>query len=158
MNSESASKGFKTFILTLAISLIVFSGIYYLVTNYASEKSFIAASDTEVSYKKTTDDSQKSELDTPKVAEVQGVTDTQPNPFKELAEKDDLGVAPQEVLAGADVTETTQSTTAVPQTGAFGITLGLVFSFILFGIGLFVVYLNPRNLAISSFEKKVTRQ
>jgi len=153
MNSETASKGFKTFILTLAISLIVFSGIYYFVTNYASDQSFVAVSDTEVSYKKSTEEVEKES--------VQGTTDSRSNSFKELIEKDDLGVAPQQVLAGAEiaeVTETTESTTAVPETGAFGITLGLVLSFVLFGAGLFVVYLNPRNLAISGFEKKVTRQ
>jgi len=148
MNSESASKGFKTFILTLAISLLVFSGIYYVVTNYASEKSFMAVSDTEVSYNTVSMEEDE---------EVRGVYDSRSS-FGELAAMKDLDAAPQQVLAGADVVEeTTQSTTAVPETGVFGVTLGLFVSFLLFGVGLFVVYLNPRNLAISSFEKRVTR-
>ena len=53
MNSQSAKNGFRTFILTLSVSLIVFSLIYYAISNTSdsSKKSLeFSSADKETAY------------------------------------------------------------------------------------------------------------
>jgi len=139
---ENAGKSFKTFVLTLSISLIVFSVVYYVMTINSSKQE---AFDNPLG-------------DTAAVKEVAGVSDTSKSVFKEIASKNP-GVMPKEVLAGstvADTTQTTQSTT-VPQTGTVSITVGLFVALVMFLSALIIVSSNPRRLALLSFEKNATR-
>lgn len=138
---ENAGKSFKTFMLTLSISLIVFSGVYYLLTmNSSSPESH------EVS---VVDKSGQG---------AQVASDTQRSVFKEIAAKtpEVMGGA---VLAGAtgpDITQTTQSGGNL-NTGMFSVTVGLFGSLALFLTALVVVSRNPRKLALISFEKSTTK-
>lgn len=148
MNSESAKNGFKTFILTLSVSLILFSVIYYVVTGSSDSSNFQADITEETPLAQNA-------LPTSE-EEVKGVATTA-SAFGELAKKDPQAkpmIASGAVLAGSDTTnQTTQSTS--PDTGIVEITLGLVISFILFVLGFYVVFLNPRKLALNSFEKSI---
>jgi hypothetical protein len=143
---ENAGKSFKTFVLTLSISLIVFSGIYYAMTINSSQESF----DNPLSDKS---------IDT---EEVKGVTTEEKTVFSEIASKDP-GVRPKEVLAGSTVvttaTETTQTTQSAttPQTGTFSVTVGLILSLAMFLGTIIFVSNNPRRLALSSFEKNALK-
>ena len=121
MNSKKqAQKGFKTFILTLAISLAVFSGIYYIIN----------VEDDSPVMKTTSEDESTNVLDA-RVAETAnnneetlGEKSERPEEesvFADLAVAKSVGVGEEDtdetgaVLAGADVGETTEST--VPDTG-----------------------------------------
>lgn len=162
-----AQKGFKTFIITLLVSLVVFSAIYYVV-NSSTEDSM----DTVV--QPTNERSQQQQLRAPtnnansnEEAEVaaasvknvaMGESKTE-SPFEELAEAKTptrIGGAPiqeRAVLAGADGPETSQAT--VPDTGLFGPTFGIIFSATALSIAAYLIFAGPRKLALSSFEKKV---
>lgn len=149
---DQAKKGLSTFVLTLSISLIVFSTIYYLMTTKSSETE------------ETT--SPISALVTDEGAvepEVQGDS-SQTTIFGEIASRDPKDSYKQ-VLAGADeitdpttttVTQTSQSNSNL-DTGVTSITFGLVFSLVLFVSTILFVSKNPRKLALSTFEKNTTK-
>ncbi len=142
---ENAGKSFKTFVLTLSVSLIVFSGVYYAMTMNSSQESF----DTPLSDKSVVKE------------EVKGAT-TQKTIFSEIASKDP-GVQPKEVLAGSTVattaTTTTETTTSAAnlQTGTFSVTVGLILSLAMFLGTIVFISNNPRRLALTSFEKNALR-
>ena len=136
----SAASSFRTFILTLSISLIVFSAIYYVMSD--------SGMDTDVFENSLSDSSIMEES-------VKGTSSE--SVFGEIAAKE-----PEEqsrfVLAGADeVVETTESTTTVPETGILSVTTGLFVAVILFVAALIVVASNPRKLALNTFEKTATK-
>lgn len=139
--NTSAASSFRTFILTLSISLIVFSAIYYVMSSSGMdtdvfENSLSDSSVTEKSVKGTSSESV----------------------FGEIATREPETQA-RFVLAGTDeVEETTQSTTTVPETGILSVTTGLFGALIFFIAGIIVVALNPRKLALDTFEKTVTRE
>jgi hypothetical protein len=138
-NSTIAKNGFKTFILTLAVCLIVFSVIYYIQTD-SSNKVNIESTD-KVSQAK--EDASK---------QVASAADT--SVFKAIT-NDKTQVPTKAVLGSATTTETTQST--VPTTGITEITYAFVVSL---GITLFGVYLfvyEPRRRALLDFERKVKK-
>lgn len=139
--NTSAASSFRTFILTLSISLIVFSAIYYVMSS--------SGMDTDVFENSLSDSSIKEES-------VKGVS--QESVFGDIAIKEPE-TQPRFVLAGVDeVQETTQSTTSVPVTGISSITMGLFGALIFFVAGLIVVASNPRKLALDTFEKTVTKE
>ena len=116
MNSTTqAQKGFKTFILTLVVSLLVFSTLYVLINNDTSAETLGVANS-----------------DSPK-AKVEGSV------FEELANKQ-VSVEPKEVLAGADEADVPETT--VPDTGVSGPTLGILFSTVLLVVAW---YLNTKT-------------
>jgi len=140
---ENAGKSFKTFVLTLSVSLIIFSVVYYVMSvNSSNQESFDNSLSDNVVEK-----------------EVKGVE--QKSVFNEIASKDP-GVQAKEVLAGstvattAEVQQTTQSAADL-QTGTFSITAGLFVALIIFLSTLVFVLNNPRKLALSSFEKNALR-
>lgn len=134
-SSDQAQKGFKTFILTLSMSLIVFSVVYYLISNSSAPEDLNANIDSAVSYEVEKDSAQV---------------------FGDLADKQ-ANESQKAVLAGttSSDTETTQSTTPVPDSGMFGVTVGLFTSLLVFATGLFIIYKDPRKLALATFEKKI---
>ncbi len=156
MNSDSAKSGFKTFILTLSISLIVFSVIYYLVTN-GSEDSNTAAYQASVAPAAVTEEPKAvlgAEAETPSAVEAE-----ESSVFGDLAEADvkTPSTGSAAVLAGATSSPTTQTTSSVPETGLVGITAGLLISLVFFLTGMYYISSNPRKAALSGFEKKVLK-
>jgi hypothetical protein len=161
MNSKTqAQKGFKTFILTLAISLAVFSGIYYIIN----------AEDDSAVMKTVVEDESANVLDarvdevTTNEAETLGEKterkDETESVFAELAGAKNLAVGKESkdedkesgsVLAGADVVETTEST--VPDTGIAGPTTGIILTLVILSLVIYIYFVGPRKLALSSFEK-----
>lgn len=144
---DSAGKSFRTFVLTLSISLIVFSTVYYLMTSSSSSSDSLDGSLGSIG--------RVSQSDQPS---VKGESDSQKSVFKEIADTDP-GTTPRQVLAGAtEVTtqQTTQSTTSL-DTGVTSITVGLFSALALFIVALFIVHNNPRRLALTSFEKNTVR-
>jgi hypothetical protein len=181
-NSTQAKNGFKTFIITFGISLLVFGFFYYLLSDVSVENISIEdQSANTVGYTKPV----TAEKATPKrpanvVAEtpttsgpryagpaptVAGVTDSraqvenkEDSPFGKLSESKPK-VNPTGVLAGSDATttETTQSTAPVPETGDFMMTAALVASLGLLAFFVYLIFLNPRRYALSKFEEDVLR-
>jgi hypothetical protein len=145
-NSESAKKGFRTFILTLSISLMVFSAVYYVLTTYTPQNEQTENQTAAV----TKEESVQSQ-------DVQGAKDEK-TVFGEIAGKKPQ-TRPQEVLAGAtSAPQTTQSTTSVPTTGYIEMTVGLILSLTLFVGAMVYNLMNPRKLALSRFEKKALKK
>ncbi len=143
MNNAQAKNGFKTFIITLSISLVAFSALYYFITDASPEISI--------------------EDDNVEVSAVDVVNKEDSSVFETIAMESKTvpaGSPQAAVLAGTDVVdpvETTQSTTPVPNTGSTQITMGLLASFIILSLGTYLIKLGPRNLALASFEKRVKR-
>lgn len=140
--AEQAQKGFKTFILTLSISLIVFSAVYYFITN---SSAISATPDIESDSQMT-----KSKEPADKTAEATTV-------FGSLAAQKITDVQPQAVLAGSDVASEPTQSTGTPQGGVVSITVGLITSIAIFLFGMFVIANDPRRTAIRSFEDKFTQ-
>lgn len=153
---DQARKGLSTFVLTLSISLIVFSTIYYLMTTKSSEP--------EESYNPvgmvTVDEENNG-------GDVKGKS-SESTVFGDIASADP-NTSYGQVLAGADeaddtttatttttVTQTTQSNSSL-NTGVTSITIGLVFALVLFIATLVFVSRDPRKFALSTFEKKTTK-
>ncbi len=162
MNSTQAQKGFKTFIITLLVSFVVFSAVYYLA-NQISSRDYANDLANDLSMQVASQDapsatvSDGAVLGTETVSEPQQPTvpvqDDQPSVFKELANQKP-NVQPKFVLAGS----TSESTTPpVPETGSTGITLGLAFSTVVFAAGVYWISKDPRKNALKAFEDNVTK-
>ena len=144
----NAGKGFGTFVLTLSVSLIIFSTVYYFMTSNSSESNGVDMSSnngdevvSDFNVKKEESSKEKGEKSV----------------FGEIAASDPTTFPKKEVLAGATVAqETTQSSTSL-NTGLTSITVGLFSALALFVFTLIFVYNNPRKLALSTFEKKTTK-
>jgi hypothetical protein len=151
--TEQAKNGFKTFILTFSISVLVFGAFYYLVS--ASTASDVDIEKSNVMGVTSIDDTGST------VSE--GTTSS---PFEELV-RNTPDVQPAAVLSGADegaplggplddgsTSQTTQST--VPETGMVGMTVAFSFSVMLLGLFAYIIFINPRKYALSKFEKSMS--
>ena len=144
MNEHTARNGFKTFILTLGISILFFGAIYFLVNSATDTKESIEDNNVQTS------NSQASVLAT---TDSQGsVDEEQPTVFAEIS-KNKPDVKVKAVLAGA--TQSTQST--VPETGSTGITFGFMMGMSLLSLAVYIIAKGPRKSALASFEEDVTR-
>ena len=144
----NAGKSFGTFMLTLSVSLIVFSTVYYFMTSRSSESDKIDMS-------ASGEDTVVSDFNVQK--EENSVEESDASVFGKIAAKDPTTFPKEEVLAGSTVAqETTQSDTSL-NTGITSITIGLFSALALFILTIVFVYNNPRKLALSTFEKKTTR-
>jgi hypothetical protein len=151
------TKGLSTFILTLSISLIIFSAAYYLMT-----------------YKS----SQPENSSDPSVANVVVKEEESNNPVTDASGGDKTvfgsiasakpNTAYRQVLSGSDAVpsgtqvddvSTTPQTTASAnlETGVTSVTVGLILSFVLFAFTMVFVYKDPRKIALSTFEKKASK-
>lgn len=158
MNTKTqAQKGFKTFLLTLVISLAVFSGLYYMINSGLGGNS-----QSEQIAKPTTNEpveQMQPQTQQPKQNETLGDTSTrtEESVFGGMVE-DKPDVPPKQVLAGADdasgTTEETPQAT-VPVTGFSTPTFGIVVSILALSLALYLLFIGPRNFALSSFEKRV---
>ncbi len=182
MNSNNqAQKGFKTFILTLVISLIVFSAIYYIVNSDTGsseapiKETSVIESKTESAKSSTLGDASlranpapekvvKEEVAGAKTEEV-SIDDDSTSVFEELATTN-MNVEAQAVLAATDEEDeneemapvapaVTTPESTVPDTGIFGPTFGIFFSAIALGLFAYFAFLGPRKMALESFEKEV---
>lgn len=130
-NTQTAKNGFKTFAITLVVSLAVFGLFYYVLS--AGTKT----PDIEKETSSTVTDSKNT------------LALSVASPFKDLSQNK-MDVKRKVVLS-----ESTQSTTSVPETGGESITIGLIISSVILFLGFYVVYVGPRKYALNSFEKKV---
>lgn len=133
-NSYQAKSGLKTFILVFLISLGIFSLFYYLTSS-------------------TSEDVDIENYSAPR-EDILGETDEK-SPFEDLSKQE---MEPSKVLAGADIRETTQSTTPVPDTGVASITFALISGIVILSLGIYTLWSNPRRAALTTFEKKMTSQ
>jgi len=157
-NNYQAQKGFKTFLVTLVISLGIFVAVYY-VTSYPSYKIDIEEStggrlvgrtdvtETELAVAPVSEEKSPfgqlndTEIDVPRRVVLAGV-DENITP--------DVPTVPDETLPTELPSDTSEST--VPDTGSFAMTISLFSSLCMLGAGLYYIYLGPRKLALKSFE------
>ena len=184
--NEQAQKGFKTFILTLSISLIVFSVIYYLISNNSNfeqnsdlvgdssnTQPVVNAEAAEVVQPEAPAEIVEAPTE-PQVDETVAVAAVEEEVTEALvaeAESEVAGIATEASVFEqlASQTGTTRQTGAVlagasessqstvPVTGVTSVTFGLIASLVIFfGVMLFMSK-DPRRFAMSGFEKKMTR-
>ena len=148
-----STKGLSTFVLTLSISLIVFSAIYYFMTTKASTSEYDAFNVSVIDEKKSEESSSK--------PVSQKNTDEGNSVFGKLASSSQDSNSGQ-VLAGTDVVETEvpaevpQTTQSNLETGVTSITFGLISALALFVSGMVFIHKGPRKAALSTFEKNIT--
>lgn len=170
MNNNTNQKGFKTFVLTLSISLIVFSIIYYFVSesqlvndeivledSQSKMQSMNAKEEPKSEFKQLAD----AKIQVPERAVLAGATTVGGEEIPTATTKTTTTPTTPTTTTSTtskttEVSETTQA--AVPQTGVTEVTLGLMFSALAFLAGIIVISKNPRHLALESFEKKVTKR
>lgn len=147
-NNYQAKNGFKTFIITLSVSIFVFSSIYYLVAQGFNKDT----TETSIEAAPTTTTQVQQNL-------------TGDSVFGEISKKSMENVTPQvagasdekpQVLAGSDVNETTQST--VPDTGSNTMFVAFVIAMSAIALGAYVFLIGPRKFALGSFEKRVIKE
>lgn len=149
MNDYTAKNGFKTFVLTLGISLLFFGLVYFLlnantgVTETIDDAKLITSNEEVLG---TT-----SEVAQEQVKEDVPVEE-KPTVFGEIAKNKPIVAAPA-VLAGA--TQATQST--VPVTGSTSVTVGFMAAVSLLAFSAYIMVKGPRKAALHSFERDVTR-
>jgi hypothetical protein len=143
MNDQTAKAGFKTFVITLGVSLALFGVLYYFISASTTKESNIE--NTEVSENNSNAlavaTTETVPTDTTKKDERAAV-------FDELTKN-----APSAVLAASS-----QSTTSVPVTGSTEITIALLSALGLLGYGALVYIKNPRRAAIENFENSITKR
>lgn len=132
--SQQAKDGFKTFIITLSFSLVVFSAIYYIFTG--SQKKPGIEEDT-----LSTTDSR--------------VLSSQTSVFEKMSEEK-LDVKSPAVLSGAGTfPEATQST--VPATGS-NMPVSLILSLGALTFSAYILILGPQKFALRDFEERTTKR
>ena len=150
-SEQQAKNGFKTFVVTLSVSLVLFGALYYLVTDYPEEIDIETASVTkedEVAYNgdKTAEFAVKGISD--KATSENSDEDTVFGKINQQA----VNAQPSVVMAGAE--ESTEST--VPDTGSEQV-LGIAMSMVFFSGALYILLTGPRKFALSGFEKDMTK-
>ncbi len=152
-NRHQAQNGFKTFVLTLLISLGVFGVVYY-ITSYPTHTIDIdehTRSEETLGYEDSSpfaelnrEDSSVPRRDV--LAEMEG-------PENEEALGEDLHQ--EEQTAEEETVTATGEATPVPDTGVAGLTISLFASLLVLAAGLTYIYLGPRSLALKSFEDDI---
>lgn len=153
-----STKGLSTFVLTLSISLIVFSAIYYFMTTKTSVSEY---DDFNVGVVNETEPESTplTEKNTDEESSVFGkLASSSPDSYsgQVLAGTDAVeSEVPTEVPAEvpAEVSETTQSNL---ETGVTSITFGLISALALFISGMVFIHKGPRKVALNTFEKNIT--
>lgn len=180
MNSrKQAAKGFKTFLLTLVISLIVFSGIYYVINSQEDNNSYYEPTQTSENEGVL---GSENKADTPQTKEDYEDTSTvkEESVFADLASQK-MDREGQQVLAESDSVDTTATIdteptidttvtiedtvdtvavaeSTVPDTGISGPTMGLIMTIVIMGFAAYIMFLGPRNVALHNFEKDTVEE
>lgn len=162
---SQSTKGLSTFVLTLSISLIVFSAIYYMMTTNSTSQEDYEDYKVEVVSESKVSEEDYSQPVTENTASVKTTAKSEKEEdstvFGKLASASPEDYKGQ-VLAGTDplpsdsAPEVQQTTASNLETGVTSITVGLISSFILFISAMVFIYRNPRKLALNTFEKKIT--
>ncbi len=147
-NSEVAKNGFKTFLITLLLTLVLFSVVYYLASDSSLKVDIEKSDSAKVTSVK-------------KVAAVAGSTagsNTSTDGSKDASKESVFETLNKQKTAsplvlGAASEETTQST--VPATGATEVTYGFVLSLSVAAFGFYMLVVNPRKKALARFERDV---
>lgn len=182
MNTNSQAKnGLKTFIITFSISVLVFSALYFMVSETSVDS--VSISDSSISsknaQKKTPGDNEavmgiysiketgSAEPTTTSVTQATDGAMEEPSVFASLVtgagDSESVGgVNTPAVLAaaaggGGGVIQTTQTTAPVPVTGSTSVTLGLLISLTLFTFVFYNFFMNPKSYIKTRFEKKILR-
>lgn len=164
-NAQQAKNGFKTFVITFVISVFVFGIFYYVISDVSTEDLNIESKSGNVM-----GSTKPVDAPTPQVAGTSVVAEDAPAQVEEVASEEltktqspfgSLAAAKMDVqggvvLAGAD--ESTQSTTPVPDTGDFSMTIAIVSSLALFSFFAYMLFMNPRKYALSRFEKDISEK
>ena len=140
---QQAKGGFKTFVVTLSVSLLLFGALYYLITGFSQEIDIESPDTTTVVYNASDVENES----------VMGAS-TQNSVFSEIAQAP-VNAQPATVLAAGDVAETTEST--VPSTGSNTL-LGVTMAIASFSAAAYVLLIGPRKLALSGFERDITEE
>jgi len=152
-----STKGLSTFVLTLSISLIVFSAIYYFTTTGTSTSDYDGVSVGVVDEEKL----EEEPAPQPTTMNTESKIDTESSVFGQLASSSRDSYSGQ-VLAGTDTIisgsepEVKQTTQSNLETGVTSITFGLISALALFISGMVFIYKGPRKAALSTFEKNIT--
>jgi hypothetical protein len=154
-NSAQAKNGFKTFIATLVISLILFGVIYYLLTGgtgvISIESDPVGVSEGAVAQLIETDEESES---------VFGSLARQSVPRGAvLSETDEADFVYMDDFLNemATMEQASPSTVPVPETGFSGMTYALIISSMISVLGIYLLIIEPRRRALSGFERKVLR-
>lgn len=146
-SEQQAKNGFKTFVVTLSVSLLLFGALYYLITGFSQEID-IEGSSTPVAYNTAP------ATNTYYNASNENVKGTTTTVFSTIADKP-VNARPATVLASATTAaESTEST--VPNTGSNTL-LGTIMAVGSFSAALYVLMLGPRKFALSGFEREITK-
>lgn len=154
---EQAKNGFKTFIITLSVSLVIFSSVYYLLGNFTDK---VDIEDFDVDNKVAVKENKVKGTPSENLDE---------NPFEKLNNTSPqvlAGIDETEESTGTTTTDTTTATTtdeteestesAVPETGSTTL-IGSILSIGFFSLALFVILSGPRKTALSKFENSMLR-
>jgi uncharacterized surface anchored protein len=135
-NSQQALNGFKTFIMTLSVSLLLFGVVYYVAT-YDTAGTFDIESGVEA------------EAATGETYASVPEGTTRESPFADL-NRPRPDVEQPAVLGGSDATPST-----VPETGTDNITFFLFISMIITTLGAYLLVFAPRQRALENFERRI---
>ena len=166
-SKEQAKKGFKTFLLTLVISLVIFSGIYYVINTEDESGQYGDLDKSEESIEVLGAESSKEEV----IEEESVFADLAGNKMDDQSTQVLAGSDSVDTTSTLDTTDTTTATTTtttettdttavatvaestVPDTGVSGPTTGVVLTLIILGFAAYIMFLGPRNVALHNFEK-----
>jgi hypothetical protein len=161
MNPETQAKnGFKTFIVTLSVSLVVFSALYYVVNDVSGN---VDIEDYQAIEKKAVAFEVEKEVKGAKTESAFGLL-ANTTPLEEpqvLAGTDDATTTTDTTTATTTTTttattdETVEST--VPETGSATL-MGTLVSVGLFSVALYFILVGPRKFALASFEDRAANQ
>lgn len=155
-----STKGLSTFVLTLSISLIVFSAIYYFMTTKTSTSEYDDfrvgvveenGFEEEPVSQPISDSTQEQPVNDTSVFGKLASASPDSNSGQVLAGTDTAGSEVSEMPT--EVPETTQSNL---ETGVTSITFGLISALALFISGMVFIHKGPRKAALSTFEKNIT--
>jgi len=146
---NEAQKGFKTFILTLSVSLIVFSIVYYFISDTQSGNDIAKEQTTEEVQAAVTEDLEEDTVFS-KIASAPVATTSR-------AVLAGTTTSPTAVGTTSATTSPTVPETTVPATGVTQLTWGFFVSLLAFALGFIVISRNPRGLALEHFERKMLK-
>ncbi len=154
------TKGLSTFILTLSISLIIFSAAYYLMTyksNQLENSSDPSISNVFVKEEESSNPVTDASSDTSKDKTVFGsIASAKPNTeYRQVLSGSDAVPSGTYVSDASTAPQTT--TSASLETGVTSVTVGLVLSLVLFAFTMVFVYKDPRKIALSTFERNASK-
>ncbi|HSX39766.1 MAG TPA: hypothetical protein VLI92_04240 [Candidatus Saccharimonadales bacterium] len=149
-NSQVAKNGFKTFIVTLVVSLVLFSVLYYYLAGSTKDVD-IENKDLHVAKNSTV--AMVAPTAAPSAPSVTADDSTGPgdSAFAMLSQQK-INSEGKTVLAAS-----TESTGSVPVTGVTEITWGILLSVVALAFGCYLVFLGPRKAALKQFEKDITK-